>query len=132
MATNIDLPQRAVETVNLEDAVIFSPQRFVPPCLIEPAHHGKGSRPPNSPSLRDAILWVNHVTVEDDRRLMRYFPERTGYILFWNRDECQPKLAPLERVDPEIVPDALEASKSDLDWSNAPDPSTFDPYADRF
>ena len=133
MADNISLPHRIVRSVDLKNALVFSPQPFAPPCLIEPARHSVGYRPTNHPSLTDSVLWVNHVSVTDDKRLLEFFPDRNGYVLLWHRKKCQPELIPLDHVPAGALPIQGEKYSIDRsDWESAPTPETFSPYENRF
>jgi hypothetical protein len=116
------LPVRAAETQTEGRAVIFSPRPFAHPCTSKPARSFVLWRPPNRPTFDDRVVWANHVTVEDDRRLMSYFPERQGWIMFWT-DECKLTVIPLSDANPERVPDGLIGGSGEPpDWSKAPEP----------
>ena len=47
---------------------------FAPPCRSEPTGHFVFFRPNNDPDLRNPVLWVNHLTLAEDRELMARFP----------------------------------------------------------
>ena len=97
----------------------------MPNCLGEQTRHFVFWRHLNPPDLRSDLLWVNHITVEDDRRFMRYVPQRTGYILAWG-EECTPHLVPLqsERVE-SVPPGHIGGTGEGPDWSQAPDPDDY-------
>jgi hypothetical protein len=58
---------------------------------------------PNSPDFDDEVLWVNHVDIESDRRMLESFPDRRGYVLVWTM-ACEPELRPIESVSPGEAP----------------------------
>ena len=60
--------------------------------------------PHTDPDLKSDILWVNHISVEEDRDLMETLPGRHGYVLQWHAS-CQPLLLPLEGLARDAVPD---------------------------
>ena len=101
---NIDAPIVEAERDAQRPAVIFASYRFVA-CPPMPAQHFRFMRPVNDPDLQNPILWVNHVTLESDRRLMTYFPNRHGYAQVWTPD-CQPHLLPLELATDGNLPPA--------------------------
>ncbi len=105
MASAIALPQKAVEKAKLHKAIVFAPRPFIPRCAAEPSVHFVFWRPNNAPDLGDDVLWVNHITIEEDRRLLPHFPGRAGHVLVWNAD-CQPVLLPLQGLAPDAVPPA--------------------------
>lgn len=115
----------AVEEADPGPAVVFAPRPFVPNCLGEHARHFVFWRPLNDPDLRSEILWVNHVTLEHDRRFMEYAPDRKGYVLGWTKP-CDPHLFPLDSSSAEKMPDApIGGSGEGPDWSQAPSPNDY-------
>jgi len=63
--------------------VIFSALPFAPPCGTSP-NHFVFFRPVNDPDLANDILWVNHVNLDEDRRLMASLRgDRPGYVMRW-------------------------------------------------
>ena len=133
MGVNISLPEKSVERAELEDAIVFAPKSYAPPCLVEPATYSVTSRPSNHPNLEGSVLWANHISVQDDKKLMRYFPGRRGYVLMWPRQRCSPDLLPLQRLRPGMLPERdLGDSGEGPDWSRAPDPGKFSPYERRY
>lgn len=106
IADTLVLPGEAVEAAGLHDAVVFSPRPWAPTCRCAPTDHWVFFRPNNDPDLRDDVLWVNHLTVVEDRALMTRFPGRTGWLMWWDRS-CTPRLFPIERVPESAVPPGL-------------------------
>ena len=98
LKTALDAPVRA----GLEKAVVFSPWPFAPPCGGTPNHY-VNFRPVNDPDLATNVLWVNHLDVETDRRLMATLPGRSGYVLRWT-ERCEVVLLPLDSLTAADVP----------------------------
>jgi hypothetical protein len=57
----------------------------------------------NDPDFTDDILYANHLSVERDRQLMTYFPDRTGWIARW-RPDCTLDIVPLDRAHEADIP----------------------------
>ncbi len=93
IAAHINIALRAPEQAGLHRAVIFAPRPFAPRCSGVPAHFVM-FRPVNDPDLRNDILWVNHLSLEEDRRLVESLPDRTGYLMEWT-PRCDVTLRPL-------------------------------------
>jgi hypothetical protein len=104
MASDINAPLDTPRRLSLSNAVIFSPWPFSRSCLCRPAHHYVFWRPNNDPELKNDILWVNHVSVAEDKKLMKHFPGRTGYVLLWKSD-CSLSAVPLASADAQEIPD---------------------------
>ncbi|MEM7354783.1 MAG: glycosyltransferase family 39 protein [Acidobacteriota bacterium] len=105
IADNIAMPQQAVAQVGLGRSVIFVQHPFIQYCRSAPAVGWVFVRPNNDPQLENAILWVNHLSVEKNKLLMQRFPDRKGYILAWD-PQCRIVFLDLERLGPGSVPDA--------------------------
>lgn len=106
MGRDVNAAKVAVDTAGIHQAVVFSPRPFTATfaeCNRGNARHFVYWRPNNDPDLRNDVLWVNHVTVEEDRKLMSYFPERIGVVMFFD-DDCRLRLAPLAASSDEVVP----------------------------
>ena len=103
ITANINMPLAAVRRADLHNAVVFAPQPFAPNCRSAPTQHFVSWRPANDPDLRNNVLWANHISVEQDRRLMDHFPGRKGYVMVWQSD-CQVTLLPLDTLQPGSVP----------------------------
>ncbi|MCK9464103.1 MAG: hypothetical protein M0R80_31170 [Proteobacteria bacterium] len=104
LAADINAPLDAPRRLNLSNAVIFSPRPFSRRCLCFPTRHFVFWRPNNDPDLKNDVLWVNHVSVAEDRKLMQHFPGRAGYVLLWMPD-CSLSAVPLDSVEAEKIPD---------------------------
>jgi hypothetical protein len=102
IAAHVNVALRAPATAGLHRAVIFAPWPFAPRCNDGPAHFVL-FRPVNDPDLRNDVLWVNHVGVDEDRRLVASLPGRTGYILQW-KPTCEVTLIPLTPSPSGAVP----------------------------
>jgi hypothetical protein len=106
IADNINMPREAVRQARLHNAVVFAPRPFAPNCRSAPAQHFVFWRPNNDPDLRDDVLWANHISIEQDHRLMEYFPGRSGYVMVWIRP-CRVAILPLDSLDAGSVPDGF-------------------------
>jgi hypothetical protein len=104
IAENVNMPIDAVRKAGLQRAVVFAPQPFAPNCRSTPTASFVFWRPNNDPDLRNDILWVNHINVEENKRLMRHFPDRTGYVMEWV-EPCRVILLPLNTLTPGSIPD---------------------------
>jgi hypothetical protein len=100
---NIDAMARAqVATYDLtrgmDDAVVFVPDRkFVRPCQEPRIRVRHNFRPENHPDLTDPVLWLNDLGRRDNREVMRrLFPDRTAWLLRWDKAVCTPRLVALE------------------------------------
>jgi len=129
MAQAINKPARTVSEAGVHQAIIFAPKPFAPDCRRDAPHHFVFWRPNNDPDLANDILWVNHITIEDDTRFMDYFPGRTGYEFYWT-SQCKPMLKRVEYVnEDEVMPGALaevpQAVDRGPDWQKAISPEAF-------
>jgi hypothetical protein len=103
IAEDIREPLAAAERERLSNAVVFVYRPFSMHCRSEPTKHFKLWRPNNDPDLENDVLWVNHLTVPEDRRLMEHFPGRTGWVLLWDK-QCEIRVLALDRLDAGSVP----------------------------
>jgi len=114
VADNVAMPHRALEEAGIERAVIFAPDPFIYYCKHPPTRGWVFVRPNNDPDLKNDILWVNHLSLEKDRLLMRrLFPHREAYVMLWDTS-CKTLFIPLDRATPGIVPDAEVAGIEDV------------------
>jgi hypothetical protein len=105
---NIRLPELAVERANVGRAVIFSSFPWIwPPCVSIPARHFRFLRPVNDPDFSNRIVWVNHVTLDEDRKLMTEFPDRQGFAISWSQT-CEPRVVPLQEATEDLLPPARQ------------------------
>lgn len=95
-------PSEAARDAGLHQAIVFVPRPWAYKCLGAPTQHFVYSRPNNDPELTNDILWVNNLTLDQNRALMRHFPDRQGYVLV-RGENCEITLMPLERVTPELA-----------------------------
>lgn len=95
-----------VERAGVSNVVVFSSWPISPRCSTAPTKHFKHFHPLSDPDLSDDVLWANHLTVEDDRRLMAWFPQRLGLVLYWD-DECVVHLEPLDSPTSGAIPPGL-------------------------
>lgn len=106
IAAHLNVALEAPRNAGLESAVVFSPWPFAPPCGGSPKHF-VNFRPVNDPDLKADVLWVNHIDIEADRRLIETLPGRTGYVLRWTQ-ECDVEILPLATLAPGAVPPGLQ------------------------
>jgi hypothetical protein len=102
IAAHLNTALRAPETAGLHRAVIFAPTPFAPPCRRTP-NHFVNFRPVNDPDLHNDVLWVNHIDIENDRRLVKTLGDRTGYVMRWT-EACAATFLPLATLKPGDVP----------------------------
>jgi hypothetical protein len=107
IASEIGVPYQVVKSAGVHRAMVFAPRRFASPsCLRNPTRHFVRWWPNNDPDLTNDVLWVNHISIDQDRRLMSYLPSRTGYVLAWLKP-CTPHVLPLDNLRPGMIPDGL-------------------------
>jgi hypothetical protein len=76
-----------------EPAIVFVNRPFIRrSCAI--ARHFVFAHEVNDPDFQNPILWVNHISVDHDRRFMEGYPDRKGLIMLWGRG-CQPTFVSL-------------------------------------
>jgi hypothetical protein len=105
IGTHVARPFRDVEaaTVDAGPVVVFSSLPFAPLISAESPPHFVFYPPVNDPDLKNRVLWVNHISVADDRRFMQFHPERKGFVFVWRRSGDS-ALLPLDRLKPGDVP----------------------------
>lgn len=89
----------AVARRGIHNAVIFVNRPWAATCnpdLRVPPRHFVLSWPVNDPDFENDVIWANHLSVEQDRRLLATFPGRDGYISGWNAKTCELKLIPID------------------------------------
>jgi hypothetical protein len=98
VAEGVRQPFDAIEQANLGRVVIFAPRPFIPRCATAPVGHFVFFRPTNDPDLENDVLWVNSLSLAEDKELMRtQFPDRTGYAMQWT-DDCRLTFGDLSRL----------------------------------
>ena len=105
VAENIAMPFEELEKRGIERGVIFAPEPFVYYCEHPPTRGWVFVRPNNDPDLENDILWVNHLSIEKDKLLMEFFPDRKGYVMAWD-SSCKVFYFPLDSLSPGVLPDA--------------------------
>lgn len=105
IAALVNVALRAPQNAGLHHAVIFAPWPFAPPCNSTPQHF-VGFHPVNDPDLHNDVLWVNHIDLENNRRLLETLPGRTGYVMRWT-PTCEVVLLPLTTLNHGDVPAAV-------------------------
>lgn len=105
IAENVRMPWQALEDQEIDRAVVFTPEPFIQYCRSQPTRGWVLARPNNDPRLENDVLWVNHLSLEADRRLMQRFPDRSGWVMIWD-PSCRVVLAPLEQIPSGRIPDA--------------------------
>ncbi len=120
VADNVAMPFRAVREAELGPSVVFVHYPFIQYCRSAPTEGWVFVRPNNRPDLSDHVLWVNHLSVEKNKLLMRRFPDREGYVLAWD-PSCRVVFLRLANLAPGSLPDA-PISGIDEVGAVAPDP----------
>jgi hypothetical protein len=96
------LAARTAEAELHGPSVIFVPRPFIPR-HCNGTHHFNFWRPNNDPGLENRILWVNHITLDHDEKLMELYPEREAFVMVWSQ-QCTPRFLPLSELDEARVP----------------------------
>jgi hypothetical protein len=106
------LPGRTAEATLQEPTVVFVPRPFVPK-HCSGTHHFNFWRPNNDPDLQNRILWVNHLTLEHDVKLMQLYPDRRAVVMLWS-SQCTPAFLPLSELDEAKVPPGAVGGSGEL------------------
>ncbi|MCE9667366.1 glycosyltransferase family 39 protein [Myxococcus stipitatus] len=115
MSRDVNNPRLTVDRRAPDNSVIFVRSGFAIPCRARPSRHFVFFRPNNSPDLDDRVLWVNHVNLQRDRQFMRErYPDRKGFLLAVNGNDCQTHLVPLESAQPEAFPPQVRERPDDF------------------
>jgi hypothetical protein len=101
ITTHVEKALEAPERIGLHNAVIFTPLPFAPPCGKMPRHFVH-FMPVNDPDLHADILWVNNISPDENRLLLREFPDRHGYVMRWS-EECEVQLTPIQPGPSELL-----------------------------
>lgn len=114
VADNVAMPSETLRRMNVGPSVVFAPEPFIHYCASAPAEGWVFSRPNNDPRLENPVLWVNHLSLEKDKLLMRrMFPNRQGLVMAWDR-RCHVVYLPLETLEPGTIPDARVSGIDDV------------------
>jgi hypothetical protein len=120
IASDILAPHEAVESAGLDNAIVFAPRPFAAPCYGKPTRNYVYFRPNNDPRYERSVLWVNHLGLAEDKRLVASMPGRTGYLLLRLTD-CSYRAVPIEGIDPKVVPPLIpRPTKSSTSAAPAP------------
>ena len=101
IATHVNAALHAPSAAGVRRGLIFTRRPFAPLCHDLPSHFVL-FRPTNDPDLRNDVLWVNHLSPEQDQHLTKLFGDRSGYLLRWTA-ECQAVLVPIESFSPRDI-----------------------------
>jgi hypothetical protein len=107
MAADVNFVRDRLAAEKVSRAVVFAPRPFTASfarCGGRNARHFVYWRPNNDPWLKNDILYVNHVSIEEDQKLMTKFPDRPGIVFFFGKD-CRRELVSIDAPDaPARVP----------------------------
>jgi len=84
-------------------AVVFVNRPFIPRRCAH-TQHFVFAHAVNDPDFENPILWVNHLTVAHDRRLMEHHPDRLGLVMLW-QSGCEPVFVSLQDAEAMRIPD---------------------------
>jgi hypothetical protein len=104
MAADVNLARDFVRDHEVHKAVIFSPRPFTATYAgcSSGARHFVYWRPNNDPKLENDVLWVNHVSVAEDRKFLENFPDRRGIIYVIDKT-CSRRFVPLESPEADAI-----------------------------
>ena len=91
------------EREGLRNAVVFAPRWITRNCDRPVPATFVHWRPNPDPAFEDPVIWANHITIAEDRRLMESFPDRKGYVFGWARG-CKGALVPLDDPRADGIP----------------------------
>ncbi|NNE18747.1 MAG: hypothetical protein HKN10_09735 [Myxococcales bacterium] len=89
-------PAVAAEQVDAP-AIVFADRPLVPRQCTKNRHF-VFAHEVNDPDFENSILWVNHLTIAHDRRLMEHYPDRQALVMRW-LSGCRPFFVPLEDAE---------------------------------
>ncbi len=78
-------------------AVVFANRPLIPRQCAN-ARHFVFAHQVNDPDFQNPILWVNHISIAHDRRLMEHYPDRMALVLRW-MPGCRPFFVPLQDAE---------------------------------
>lgn len=79
---NISSPHVAASKIPGE-IIIFTRTPFVEQKNTPYARHFLFHQPVNRPDFSDRVIWANDLGAEKNKEVLRHFPNRTGYKLYW-------------------------------------------------
>ncbi len=100
-------PFDAIEQSGIRNAVIFSNRPWADMCYSNRAglpRHFVFWWPVNDPDFQNDIIWANHLSIEQDRKLLAAFPGREGYVLLWSDNPCRLELIPIDEAADRGIP----------------------------
>ncbi len=117
IASSINAPRDLLRAEGIDRGVVFASDPFIHPCAYRSSRGWVFVRPNNDPRLHNDILWVNHLSVEKDRALMRHFPDRRGWVMVW-LEGCRLAFLPLAELPSGAVPDARIRGLSEVSFDD--------------
>ena len=96
-------PARMAEALDLHQVVVFTPERYNRVCRSAAQNLWFLRRPVNHPALAPDILWVNHLSIEEDRAYMALHPDRAGYVMVYV-DDCDLRFVPVGSIAADSIP----------------------------
>ena len=93
-------------------AIVFANRPFIPR-RCSATRHFRFAHDVNDPAFRHRILWVNHLSIAHDRKLMERYPDRKGLVMLWGKD-CQPAFVSLAMAEKLGVPDGRTGSAAPI------------------
>jgi hypothetical protein len=106
------LPLRAAEVTFERPTVVFAPRPFIPRDCGR-TRNFIYFRPNNDPDLQNRILWVNHISVEHDRKLMEHYPDKDAVVMTWS-PKCMPVFVPLAKIQDPGFPRGLVGGSGEV------------------
>lgn len=97
MANNIRIPYEQAQLQGIENALVFVTMPFVSQNNITPMRHFRFWRDNPRPDLSDNILWVNSFGTEENKKLLRFFPDRRAFEMHWSQDGTAVDFTPFPR-----------------------------------
>jgi hypothetical protein len=89
-------------------AIVFVRRPFIPPACTN-TRHFRFAHEVNDPDFRNQVLWVNHISIEHDRKFLQGYPDHQGLVMLWSKD-CQPTFVSLEIAADHGLPDGNTGS----------------------
>ena len=84
-------------------AIVFTNRPFIRRSCSATRHY-VFAQEVNDPDFENRILWVNHLSLEHDRKLMELYPDRKGLVMLWGPD-CKPAFVSLQDAERLNIPD---------------------------
>lgn len=104
IADDVALPRQVLQESGIENAVVFVRGNWTRYCESAPDRGWVFHRPNNDPQLKNSVLWVNHLSLDENRRLMtELFPDRQGYFYVQDPETCRIAYVPLGELTPAML-----------------------------